>query len=148
MASNIIALLITVAQYTHNSPALVLAIAEAESAGNISAVSYKEAKGLMQLTKAALVDIEHNARMLPKICRRVKSSDDMFDAKKNALAGACYLKLLEFYVEGENNVIRAYNAGPTRVTRWLNRLTTLPIETVKYHKRVKSLIEKYRRYDE
>ena len=82
-------------------PALVKAVASAESGMNASAVSGAGAKGLMQL-------MDGTAREL--------GVQDSFDPAQNVAGGAKYLKkMLDRYGGDVQRALAAYNAGPGNV---------------------------------
>ena len=82
-------------------PALVKAVATAESGMNASAVSSAGAKGLMQL-------MDGTAREL--------GVRDSFDPAQNVAGGAKYLKkMLDRYDGDVKRALAAYNAGPGNV---------------------------------
>lgn len=117
---------------------LTAAIIEAESNGDPKALSPKLAKGLMQVTRIALKDVELHHRVLPKRCGRINRDTNMYNPKLNILAGSCYFKLLaEYNGPGWWIRVKAYNAGPGKVNDWMIGKSKLPQETVDYVKRVK-----------
>jgi soluble lytic murein transglycosylase-like protein len=84
-------------------PALVLAIIRAESAFDPTALSPKQAKGLMQLT--------------PETALRF-GVPDAFDAAQNLHGGMSYLRWLLDRFDGKTNLaLAAYNAGEGAVLR-------------------------------
>ncbi|MBI5014271.1 MAG: transglycosylase SLT domain-containing protein [Deltaproteobacteria bacterium] len=100
-------------------PALIRAVIQAESGGNVRAISPAGAQGLMQL-------MPETARALGVV--------DPFDPEQNVLAGSRFLKsLLDRYDGNLESALAAYNAGPGRVDRG----GTLPRETREYVGRVK-----------
>jgi soluble lytic murein transglycosylase-like protein len=85
-------------------PRLVLAIMAAESNFDRTAVSPKNAMGLMQL--------------LPETAARFNVKDP-FDAKQNIRGGLSYLRWLLAYFEGDLRLVTAaYNAGERTVERY------------------------------
>jgi hypothetical protein len=83
---------------------LVLAIIEAESNFNSTAVSPKNAQGLMQL--------------IPETALRFKVKD-AFDPAQNVRGGTAYLRWLLAYFEGDVALVAAaYNAGERTVERY------------------------------
>lgn len=96
----------------------IRAILNAESAGDVLALSPKGAIGLMQL--------------MPKTWGELRSryglGADPFDPRDNILAGTAYIReLLDRY--GTSGVLAAYNAGPTRYEDHLTTDRPLPAET-------------------
>jgi Transglycosylase SLT domain len=88
------------------NPALVAAMARAESAFEVGAVSNKGAQGLMQL--------------MPATARRFGLADgEVFDAAKNLDAASRYLRWLAERFDGDlPSVLAAYNAGEGTVERY------------------------------
>lgn len=102
------------------SPRLALAVIRAESNFNPSAVSPKNAKGLMQL--------------IPETAARFNVKKP-FDPEQNIRGGLSYLRWLLAYFKGNVSlVVAAYNAGEGAV----NRYAGVPpyAETVGYVKRI------------
>jgi soluble lytic murein transglycosylase-like protein len=100
-------------------PALIKAVIQAESGGNVRAVSPAGAQGLMQL--------------MPETAKALGVTDP-FDAEQNVLAGSRFLKeLLDRYDGNLDSALAAYNWGPGRVDRG----GALPRETREYLARVK-----------
>lgn len=96
--------------------ALVLAITRQESEFNVNARSSANAQGLMQIIPAT-------AKLM---ARRAKLEWDPSrltgDAEYNTRLGAAYLDyLLSRFDQSYLLAAAAYNAGPTRVVRWIKR---------------------------
>jgi soluble lytic murein transglycosylase len=92
----------------------LMAIARRESAFFPRAVSGVGAKGLMQLMPAT-------ARSVARSLQQRDLSQELFEVDSNvALGGAYYRQLLDRYHNNRVLSLAAYNAGPHRVTRWLN----------------------------
>lgn len=114
-------------------PALALAVAHTESKFDPTAVSPKGARGTMQVMPAT-------AREL-----RTRHGDD------NVLQGVGYLKELTERFKDPKLAIAAYNAGPTRVARAIERSARtgrpvedfLPAETQTYVQRVTATIPQF-----
>lgn len=113
-------------------PEWLYAIARQESAFAIDAYSSAGARGLLQL-------MPRTARQVAKKIGVKFSTKDLYLAEKNITLGSSYLKQLLQDFQG-NHVLAtaAYNAGPLRVKKWLNRQNSaLPydiwIETLPYH---------------
>lgn len=88
------------------NPALVAAVARAESAFDPEAVSHKGARGLLQLMPATA-------------SRFGVSVEELFDPAKNLEAGTRYLAWLIRRFEGDPvRVVAAYNAGEGAVERY------------------------------
>ncbi|MEE8525847.1 MAG: lytic transglycosylase domain-containing protein [Thermoanaerobaculia bacterium] len=88
------------------NPALIAAMAGAESAFDVEAVSIKGARGLMQL--------------MPATARRFGLAEgEAFDAAKNLDAAGRYLRWLVERFDGDlPSVLAAYNAGEGTVDRY------------------------------
>ena len=92
-----------------------------ESGGQEDVISWAGAMGLMQV----MPDTYDGLR------QRYSLGDDPFEPHNNILAGAAYLR--EMYERfGSPGFLAAYNAGPSRLDRYLNNGTPLPAETVNY----------------
>jgi len=91
---------------------LVQAVIRCESSGNPRAVSWKQAKGLMQITAAAERDVLEKLNF-PK--------GDLFDPDYNILIGTAYLRQMLDRFHGDLHLaLAAYHAGPTWVDRTLS----------------------------
>ena len=94
---------------------LILAIARQESAFDEAAVSRSDARGLMQLKPSTAKDVARSLS-LPFSADRL-----LTDATYNLTLGHAYLdKMLGTFNGSYALSIAAYNAGPARVTQWLN----------------------------
>ena len=108
------------------APELVASVIAVESNFNPNAVSWKSARGLMQL--------------MPETAARFGVTN-VFDPAQNIDAGTRYLKELLLRYNGDLALaLAAYNAGPERVTQF--RAAPPYRETQNYIRRV---TEKYRR---
>jgi hypothetical protein len=88
------------------NPDLIAAVVRAESAFNRTAVSYKGARGLMQLMPATAD-------------RFGVRRDELFDAERNIEAGVRYLSwLIDRFPDQPEHVLAAYNAGENAVSRY------------------------------
>ena len=91
----------------------MMALARQESALNIEAVSPVGARGLMQLMPATAKETAK------KLGRNYEGKNSLFDPGVNIRLGSGYLKMmLEQYDNNRIFAFAAYNAGPSRVTRW------------------------------
>jgi soluble lytic murein transglycosylase len=95
---------------------LVRGLVAAESGGDASAVSGKDAVGLMQLTLATAAE---QARALGQ---PPPTREDLRDPATNVRLGTRYLsRLLADFGGAEAFALAAYNAGATPVRRWRSR---------------------------
>ncbi|PSU12443.1 murein transglycosylase [Photobacterium gaetbulicola] len=93
----------------------MMALARQESALNIEAVSPVGARGLMQLMPATAKETAK------KLGRNYEGKNSLFDPGVNIRLGSGYLKMmLEQYDNNRIFAFAAYNAGPSRVSRWRN----------------------------
>jgi len=93
----------------------------AESDGHEQAVSAAGAMGLMQVMPDTYDDLR----------QRYPLGGDPFEPHDNIIAGAAYMR--EMYDSyGAPGFLAAYNAGPSRLDRYLNGSDSLPDETVNY----------------
>lgn len=109
-------------------PSLIFAIARRESSFMTDAYSPAGAYGLMQM-------LPSTAKFIAK---KKISRNKLFDSNTNVRYGSDYLKYLLERVEGNEIVAAAaYNAGITRVRRWIKVDKPLPadiwIETIPFH---------------
>ena len=134
---------------------MILAVILQESAFNIKAKSHANAHGLMQLMPRTALKVAKSLR-LPYSRRRLVT-----DAVYNLTLGQAYLAgLLKKYKGSYVLALAAYNAGPSRVSRWLRRngdlrkkdvdsidwVERIPIgETRNYVQRVLENLQVYRR---
>ena len=94
---------------------LILAIARQESAWEFDARSRVGARGLMQIMPAT-------AKATAKKSGIRYSRKKLFQPTYNIILGSHYISgLLERYENNRPLAIAAYNAGPSRVKRWLER---------------------------
>jgi soluble lytic murein transglycosylase len=126
-------------------PWLVLAVIRHESAFNARAVSRSDARGLMQLLPST------GREVYQRIGLEAFRSDLLFDPQLNVRLGAQYLgRLADTHRGNLVLALAAYNAGPARVKRWLQELSTadwdefierLPLEETRLY--VKSVLRNY-----
>ena len=96
----------------YKDPEKLFAIIMTESAGNELAQSYC-ARGLTQMTKAALLDVE-------KITKEKWYYDDLFDPVIAVKAGSIYFNmLLSKFKQDETLAVLAYSWGIGNVLKWL-----------------------------
>ncbi len=108
-------------------PHLVRAVIEAESNFDCYAVSYRGAKGLMQLMPGTAGDMQVG---------------NAFNARQNIEGGCRYLRrMLNMFDEDIILAVAAYNAGPTKVKRY-NKVPPYS-ETRNY---VKTVLARYNHY--
>lgn len=108
----------------------IRAVMQAESAGDVQAVSPKGAMGLMQIMPATWEELR----------ARHGLGDDPFKPRDNILAGAAYLReMLDRF--GRRGFLAAYNAGPARYEEYLAKGRPLPRETVNYLRKLAPLID-------
>lgn len=95
-------------------PNLIYAVIKQESNFNKNAVSYSNAKGLMQIMDPT------SKQMARKIDTIDDKNYDVFDPYTNIHMGAKYLSYLIKYFDGNYYLaIIAYNAGMGRVDTWI-----------------------------
>jgi soluble lytic murein transglycosylase len=102
------------AQKYQLDPVTLMSLARQESALDETARSSVGARGLMQLMPQTA---KYTAK---KYKLEFRDSDELFQAEKNIEIGSYYFaELMKHY--GQNRVLSlaAYNAGPSRVDRWL-----------------------------
>jgi hypothetical protein len=105
------------------------AVMQAESAGDLRAVSQKGAMGLMQIMPATWEELR----------ARHGLGDDPFKPRDNILAGAAYLReMLDRF--GKKGFLAAYNAGPTRYEEHPTKGRPLPGATVDYLRKLTPMI--------
>lgn len=111
--SDIQKLIINQSQEFDIDPEIVLALAECESHLKPYAVSEVGAKGVMQLTKKLLIDLNDPSKKF------YSPVDDPFDIEQNIKGGIKYFKRLYNKYNGDRDRLRktivAYNSGPGNV---------------------------------
>ena len=125
---------------------LILSVIKVESNFNKSALSEKNAKGLMQV-------IDSTANYVAKQLH--VESFDIFDEDTNIRFGIYYLSYLINKFEIVKTALCAYNAGEGNVKKWLNdsrysfdgkNLTYIPFsETRNYIKKIEKSFSKYKK---
>ena len=101
--------------------AWIRAVMDAESAGDVHAVSRNGAMGLMQIMPDTWSELR----------ARYGLGRDPFDPRDNILAGAAYLREMHDRY-GSPGFLAAYNAGPERYDEYLAGVRALPAETRAY----------------
>lgn len=119
-------------------PALVLAVAAAESNFHVDAVSPKGALGLMQVMPATAARYGVSADV------PAQGKSPALDPKLNAQVGTRYLADLLRMFDGDKHLaLAAYNAGEGAVLRHGRRVPPYP-ETQRYVEKVMRLYEAWR----
>lgn len=108
----------------------IRAVMQAESGGDVRALSPKGAMGLMQIMPATWAALR----------QRYGLGADPYDPRDNITAGTAYLRELHDRF-GERGFLAAYNAGPSRYEEHLATGRPLPSETLSYMATVKSLLD-------
>ena len=109
-------------------PVLVLAMIEVESGWDFDALSYRGARGLMQLRPATL---------RREAARSGLFGDDPHDPILNVRAGVRYFRRLLDVFRREETALMAYNAGPARIGGYL-RSGGIPERFRVYPRRVRA----------
>lgn len=119
------------------SPHLIAAVIFSESRFRSEAISEVGAIGLMQLMPATA------AEMAKKEEFGNFRSSDLFDPEINIRLGSRYLAELESYFPREEDVLAAYNAGPSSVWHWQKTGGRIPygetrhyVAHVKHHRQL------------
>jgi hypothetical protein len=107
----------------------IQAVMQAESLGDVRALSPKGAIGLMQIMPETWAELR----------LRYGLGADPYDPHDNITAGAAYLRELHDRY-GERGFLAAYNAGPGRYEDYLTTGRPLPSETLSYMATVAALI--------
>ena len=111
-------------------PALVIAVAAAESAFNVDAVSHKGALGLMQVMPGTAERYGVSSPASPGARHAV------LEPQVNAQVGSRYLSdLLRMFGGDKSLALAAYNAGEGAVAKYGNRIPPYP-ETQQYVEKV------------
>jgi Transglycosylase SLT domain len=108
----------------------IRAVMQAESGGDVRALSPKGAMGLMQIMPATWAALR----------QRYSLGTDPYDPRDNITAGTAYLRELHDRF-GARGFLAAYNAGPSRYEEHLATGRPLPSETLSYLATVKSLLD-------
>jgi soluble lytic murein transglycosylase len=113
-------------------PAWVLGLMRAESAMATDAVSPADARGLMQVLPGTA------AQLARSYGYAYRGSDQLLQALDNIVFGTAFLRdLMRKFNSNEMLVTGAYNAGPSSVKKWLDKLpgddATIWIELVPFY---------------
>ncbi|MAJ59891.1 MAG: hypothetical protein CBC48_07895 [bacterium TMED88] len=111
-------------------PALVMAIIHVESSGNPDAVSHVGARGLMQLMPSTAQEIAGKLKL------DWAGPDSLFDPVVNVTLGIAYLRQLNDRFEDIPMALAAYNWGPSRIRRRIQRGDSLPVRYIDKVKQV------------
>ena len=117
-------------------PLLVMAVIGVESGWEPAAVSERGARGLMQLRRTAQAGEEAQAGMAP---------GDVHDPVHNVRIGIRYLARMIEVFDGEELGLIAYNAGPTRLSSYLQAVGEVPDSLWSYVRKVRREERKIRR---
>ncbi len=116
-------------QQTRLDDITIWSIIRQESAFNERAVSRTGARGLMQLMPATARQVAQQLRL--------KTSFDLFDPGTNIRLGSTYLSAMLKRFGHVEYAAAAYNAGPHRVSQWLERNpatdTRIWVETIPFN---------------
>jgi soluble lytic murein transglycosylase len=100
-------------------PFLVLSVIRQESAFSVRAVSRSDARGLMQILPSTGREVSRRLGL------EVFRNDLLFEPRLNVQLGTHYLgRLAEAHHGNLILALAAYNAGPARVRRWLQDIST------------------------
>jgi soluble lytic murein transglycosylase len=117
-------------------PVLVMAVIGVESAWEPAAISERGARGLMQLRKVAQAGEERDAGLAP---------GDVHDPVHNVRMGIRYLaRMIDQFGNVDLGLI-AYNAGPTRLSSYVQAVGEVPDSMWSYVRRVRREERRIRR---
>lgn len=125
-------------------PLLVCAIIKCESGWDEMAVSGAGAEGLMQMMPSTSEEIAWQGM----VDTSIYDYQNLLDPATNIEYGCAYLAQLQYRLGSTDEVIAAYNAGPSSVEEWLMNggnledVISYP-ETVLYLNRVKDAHQRY-----
>jgi soluble lytic murein transglycosylase-like protein len=126
-------LIVTESKRARIDPLFVAAVIQAESSFRPAAVSYRGAKGLMQLMPAT------GRHLSKQLNVYLKDATALHDPKTNIKLGIAYLKELNRRFKGDKeHALVAYNWGPTNVSRALGGHKKFPRSSVKYARSILS----------
>ena len=99
---------------------LIFAVIKAESNFDTTAISNRNAIGLMQLMEETAKDVAKKNKIELNVD---KIKDELVDVYKNIEIGTCYLAFLIEKYENKELALAAYNAGMGNVNNWIERGT-------------------------
>ena len=100
---------------------LVRGLIKQESGFNTHAKSSSNALGLMQMIPPTAKEIATDLKLGP-----LQLPDDMFEPKRNIQMGTYYISRMISRYQGQVPLaLAAYNAGPTRIDRWIHARPSL-----------------------
>jgi soluble lytic murein transglycosylase len=137
---NYLPLILAAAQEEKVDPALLCALIRAESRFHPSAVSPRGAIGLMQIIPETAASIATSLGVDDYV------PADLAIPEVNVRFGSWYLRQMLDRFENTEVALMAYNAGPTRVTAWLEQSADPFPETLAYVSRVAQAVSVYRIY--
>ncbi len=137
------------AEETRIDPDLIYAVIKCESNFDANALSYADARGLMQITEDAFSWVAYRLGD-DEVCY-----DDLWQPKENIRFGSSLLRLLLDEFQTEETALAAYHAGQGNVALWLSdsrysedgvTLSSIPFPTTaEYVKRVSKARSFYER---
>jgi len=133
-AKNWVALVKRAGEAYNVEPALILAMMRIESDFNPEAESRAGAKGLMQI-------MPPTAKWLA--AKMNWGQYDATDPVFNTYAGAYYLRRLADQLGNMQRALAAYNAGASRVKKWIDERGALPESVDAYVRRILELRDHY-----
>lgn len=105
------------------SPEIAIIVA-IESSFQPSATSNRHARGLMQITPIALLEVKNRIRsgeLTDCIPVLFYTFDDMYDSRRNLLTGSCFLRYLRTRYDKEEHILAHYNGGGRAVRALVRR---------------------------
>lgn len=97
---------------------LIFAVIKAESNFDTTAISNRNAIGLMQLMEETAKDVAKKNKIELNVD---KIKDELVDVYKNIEIGTCYLAFLIEKYENKELALAAYNAGTGTVDGWIEK---------------------------
>jgi soluble lytic murein transglycosylase len=111
----------TAARQRNLSSLLTRSLTKQESGYSVRAVSPSNALGLMQMIPPTAREIADDLKL-----GKITLPDDLFDPSRNIQMGTHYVaKMLSQFKGHVPFALAAYNAGPTRIERWLKARSSL-----------------------